>query len=142
MKNADPSAAKPLICICICTYKRPALLQRLLDKLTQQEGLGSLFEATVVVADNDREETARAVVQAFANTSTLTVGYWVQPVPNIATTRNLALQHATGEYLAFIDDDEFPITGWLKSMLYACQGHGVAGVLGPVLPHFDDKAPG
>src|SRR5215469_9249606 len=40
------------ICVCICTYKRPGPLQRLLKGLEGQETQG-LFSFSVVVADND-----------------------------------------------------------------------------------------
>ena len=49
----------------------------------------------------------------------------------------------TVEFVAFIDDDEFPIdTTWLLVMLKACTVHNVAGVLAPVLPHFETEPPG
>ena len=39
----------PHISVCICTYKRPIPLKRLLDSLKQQE-TGGLFTYSVVVA--------------------------------------------------------------------------------------------
>jgi succinoglycan biosynthesis protein ExoM len=50
--------------------------------------------------------------------------------------RNKAIENATGDFVAFIDDDEFPTAGWLWNLFTACSAYDVAGVLGPVRPHF------
>ncbi len=60
---------------------------------------------------------------------------------NIALARNRSIQESQGDFVAFIDDDEFPIADWLKLLFEACDRDGVAGVLGPVLPFFGDGAP-
>lgn len=128
------------ISVCVCTFKRPDLLQRLLDALRKQRTDG-LFTYSVVVTDNDRTESARATVEAFAANSGIEAKYGMEPTPNIALARNLVVRNARGEYLAFIDDDEFPNDDWLLVMLKACQSYNVAGVLAPVLPHFETTPP-
>src|SRR4051812_43278175 len=97
----------PHICVCICTFKRLGFLRRLLAALAAQE-TGGLFTYSVVVADNDRHESAKAVVDEWTLGSLLRVAYCVQPRQNIALTRNQAIAHAKGDYIAFIDDDEWP----------------------------------
>src|SRR3954465_15401295 len=54
----------PHISVCICTFRRAKLLTRLLDALEKQE-TGGQFTYSVIVADNDREESARPVVTHF-----------------------------------------------------------------------------
>jgi succinoglycan biosynthesis protein ExoM len=135
-----PSPAVPHICVCICTYRRLAMLERLLDRLARQKVNGALTYS-VVVADNDLDGSARSVVSAFSSRSTLAVKYCHEPTKNIALVRNQALAHARGDYIAFIDDDEFPVDEWLETMLATCRRHAAAGVLGPVRPHFDTPPP-
>ena len=65
----------------------------------------------------------------------------MEPTPNLALARNKVVTNAGGDFLAFIDDDEFPASDWLLTMLKTCKAHGVAGVLGPVLPHFEVAPP-
>jgi glycosyltransferase involved in cell wall biosynthesis len=129
------------ISVCICTYKRPDLLVRLLNELGKQSTGGGLFTYSIVVADNDRFRSAEPVVSAFAANSTLSVTYCVEPRQNIALARNKAIEHARGDFVAFLDDDEFPITCWLLTLFEACTAYGVDGVLGPVKPHFDEEPP-
>jgi len=93
------------------------------------------------VADNDHLQSAKPVLSEFAATSSLETIYCLEPRQNIALTRNKALEHTKGDFVAFIDDDEFPIQDWLLTLFETCQRYGVDGVLGPVKPHFDEQPP-
>jgi succinoglycan biosynthesis protein ExoM len=128
------------ICVCVCTYKRPLLLARLLDEIGRQQ-TGGLFTHSIVVVDNDRMQSAEAVVAHFAATSAIPISYHVEPRQNIALARNKAVENAVGDYVAFIDDDEFPTPQWLATLLTACGRYGVAGVVGPVKPFFSEQPP-
>jgi len=134
------SATLKHISVCICTYKRPDCLRRLLLELSRQKTLG-LFTFSIVVADNDHTESARRVVEEFACSSEIPVKYCIQPEQNIALTRNSAVNNADGDYVAFIDDDEFPANLWLATLFQACEESGVDGVLGPVKRYFDAQPP-
>ena len=105
----------PHISVCICTYKRPVPLKRLLDDLKQQE-TGGLFTFSVVVADNDEEEAGRAAVAEALNSSPFHIAYCAEPKRGIARARNTVIAHAEGDFLALIDDDEFPISTWLLKL--------------------------
>src|SRR5438552_14915913 len=107
-----------MICVCICTYGRPTLLGRLLSILQTQETAG-LFDFSIVVVDNDRSQTARQTVEAAARRSTVVISYDVEPEQNIALARNRAIGNASGEYVALIDDDEFPDKQWLLTLYEA-----------------------
>jgi succinoglycan biosynthesis protein ExoM len=130
----------PHISICICTFRRPLYLQRLLDALETLD-TGGRFTYAVVVADNDSRQSSAGLVSAFASRSALTVTYCVEPRQNIALARNKAIEHATGEFVAFIDDDEFPTRQWLLQLFQACGTYAADGALGPVKPHFDIDPP-
>lgn len=126
--------------VCICTYKRSHLLRGLLDELAHQDSEGQ-FTHSIVVVDNDRLESAKAVVQEFSQSSSIPIRYCVEPQQNIALARNRAVENAQGEYLVFIDDDEVPTPTWLLTLLKTCQKYDVDGVLGPVKPRFETPPP-
>jgi len=128
------------ISVCVCTYRRPTLLLRLLESLSHQQ-ICDPCTFSIVVADNDIEQSARDVVTKFAEKSPFPVHYGVEHQRNIALARNKAIEMAQGEFIAFIDDDEFPAEGWLTQLRQACDKPWVAGVLGPVKPHFDTNPP-
>lgn len=130
----------PHINVCACTFKRPELLLKLLREVERQETDGR-FTFSIIISDNDSQQSARSVVQEFAARSRIETIYCSEPRPNIALARNKALENARGDFVAFIDDDEFPLPNWLLMMLKACEDHQAAGVLGPVRPHFDEPPP-
>ncbi|PYV83601.1 MAG: glycosyltransferase family 2 protein [Acidobacteria bacterium] len=128
------------ISVCVCTYKRPQFLQRLLKELGGQDTQG-LFTFSIVVADNDHLQSAKAVVLDFVAASSIPITYCVEPRQNIALARNKAIENATGDFVAFIDDDEFPAKYWLLNLFKACEEYDVDGVLGPVKRHFEVEPP-
>ncbi|MGB9234312.1 MAG: glycosyltransferase [Terriglobales bacterium] len=130
---------KPHIAVCICTYKRPELLKRLVGELQGQDTQG-LFTYSIVVADNDELQSAKAVVTEFASSS-IAIKYCVEPRQNIALARNKAIENADGDFVSFIDDDEFPEKDWLLNLFRTCEQYRVDGVLGPVRRHFDQTPP-
>lgn len=138
--EAVGKATVPHICACVCTYKRPEMLGRLLAALSEQRTEGE-FTFSVVVVDNDRLRSAEATVSKFKVNLLLEVDYFVEPRQNIALARNKAIENAHGDFIALIDDDEFPEPNWLLELLKACNKHQVSGVLGPVKRYFDTKPP-
>jgi succinoglycan biosynthesis protein ExoM len=128
------------ISVCICTFKRPELLRQLLNRLDNQR-TGGLFTYSVVVADNDSGRSAEQVVASSSSIGGVPVTYCVESQQNIALARNTALQHAEGDLIAFMDDDEFPTEDWLYNLFKAYTTYGVDGVLGPVKPHFECEPP-
>jgi succinoglycan biosynthesis protein ExoM len=128
------------ISVCICTFKRPALLRRLLNALQAQVTEG-LFDVHVIVVDNDSQASARDTVAGSAPTARMPVTYDIEPEQNIALARNRAVAHARGDFVAFIDDDEFPGPDWLLLLWRTLLSHQAQGALGPVKPHFDAPPP-
>ena len=66
MKNAgvnDVGGVSPaLVSICVCTYRRPHVLARLLDRLTEVEREAEgLAEIAIVIVDDDIARSAESV---------------------------------------------------------------------------------
>lgn len=131
---------KPHICVCVCTFRRPEYLRRLLSKLEGQ-CTGEALDYSIVIVDNDVSESARPVVEAFSHRARVTCRYHVEPNQNISLARNKAIENASGDSVAFIDDDEFPDERWLLNLTTALTRYNADGVLGPVLPVYDEQPP-
>jgi succinoglycan biosynthesis protein ExoM len=134
------SAETKHISVCVCSYKRPELLKRMLACLDGQDTDGR-FTYSIVVADNDRLKSSQSVVLEFSAASTVPIKYCVEPRQNISRARNKAVENADGDFIAFIDDDEFPVKNWLLTLFDTCNRYGVDGVLGPVRRLFDEPPP-
>ena len=132
----------PHISVCIATYRRPERLGQVLHDLANQ----TLKPSQIVVVDNDAEQSAEAVVNAFGQNMALCqppirVVYGVQPERNISSTRNRTVELATGDWLAFVDDDERAPANWLEQLFALALSAQVDGVLGPVIPELPAHAP-
>lgn len=131
---------RPHVCICVCTYKRPHFLSRLLGALVKQETEG-LFSYSIVVADNDVCCSAQLTVENVRLTTTVPIQYCVEPQQGISLVRNRAVKASHGDFVALIDDDEFCAERWLVTLFKTCEASKVDGVLGPVVRHFDEAPP-
>jgi succinoglycan biosynthesis protein ExoM len=128
------------ITVCVCTYKRPQLLRRLLIAITKQS-TESLFTISCVVVDNDASESARPVVQDLQSKFPIPIRYAMEPTRNFAIVRNVALSLATGNLIAFIDDDEVPCEDWLVRLWRTLDDSRADAVLAPVRPYFETPPP-
>ena len=134
-----PAAASRVeVSVCCCTFRRPAGLARLLRSLTDLDPASPRYE--VIVVDNDNEASGRPVVQA-ARLGGMHVQYGVEPARGLARARNRSLELASGEYVAFIDDDEEAAPGWLLELWREVIRSGADGGVGPVVPRFGAVAP-
>jgi succinoglycan biosynthesis protein ExoM len=123
--------------VCIATYRRPDRLAALLDDLTKQHVLPN----EVIIVDNDAQGSARVVIEDIRTKQPpFQLHYEIQPERNIALTRNRTVALASGEWLAFIDDDERAPQEWLKQLLASAQRYQAEGILAPVVPVLPENA--
>jgi succinoglycan biosynthesis protein ExoM len=126
------------VSLCIATHRRPEKLSELLQDLTQQGRVPD----EVIIVDNDPAATAQPVVaNRIQMGAPFPVRYEIQPQKNISLTRNRTVALASGEWLAFIDDDERAPASWLAQMLAAAARFNADGILGPVDPVVPQTAP-
>lgn len=130
-----------LISVCVATHNRNTLLANLLQSLCRQT-LRETPPIEIVVVDNTPAGNAREVVESarVANPG-IHIAYDIQPIKNIALTRNLCVSQAKGTHLAFIDDDEYANENWIMELYQALVKTGGAAVIGPVLPHYPHDTP-
>jgi len=130
----------PHVTIGICTHRRARLLGRLLDGIAKLEPKGG-YTFSCAIVDNDAAGSARRQAEAFGAATGIEVRYAVEPRRSFPLVRNRAVALATGDFLAFVDDDEVPVPEWLTRLLETQAQTGADGVLGPVRPYFDEQPP-
>ena len=140
IKRPEPSEL-PHVSICICTFRREKLLRRLLEQILKLQGVGVVFQWTCVVVDNDSDGTAESVVSSFAERRENSFIYQIEKTRSFPIVRNKSLSLAKGDYIAFIDDDEYPEESWIVNMLKTLREYPADGVLGPVRPYFETTPP-
>lgn len=130
IENSPPF---PSLTVAICTKDRPDNVSRCLGSLLPlQQPEGALLQFEILVVDNapSDERTCQLV-------ATLpTVNYVREPKPGLDFARNRAIAEATGELLAFLDDDVVADRGWLRGLQQAWhENPDAAGFTGLVLPY-------
>jgi succinoglycan biosynthesis protein ExoM len=86
----------------------------------------------LVVVDNDQAPSAQTTVVDLAGQAPFPVHYVHEPRPGVAHARNAGMAKASGELIAFLDDDEEAPVGWLAALLAAQARYEADVVFGPV----------
>mgnify|MGYP000881255348 CR=1 FL=1 len=124
--------------ICVCTFRRSFLAETL-------RSIGRLdpgdHEIRVIVADNDMTPTARELVGEARRGLPFPLHYIHAPGANISIARNACLDAATGDFIAFVDDDEVVGRDWIRALVEQAHATGAAAVLGPVRAIYTPSAP-
>ncbi|MCB2167347.1 MAG: glycosyltransferase family 2 protein [Deltaproteobacteria bacterium] len=129
-----------LISVCICTFKREKLLRRAIESIIYQKNIKN-FKIELVIVDNDKNRSGEKIVKQFASNTDKNIYYYCENIQNISMARNRAICSANGNYIAFIDDDEFATPTWLNTIYYCLKTYNAHVVLGPVLPDYPDATP-
>jgi GT2 family glycosyltransferase len=69
------------------------------------------------------------------------VRFFLSPKASTSAQRNIGIAHATGEIVAFIDDDGVADANWLTHLAKHYKSREVVGVGGKIVPHFLAEVP-
>ena len=128
----DDDRPVPSLTIAICTKDRAKRLARLLDSVQPVVATSRFSSTEVLVVDNASVDSAtRDAVAAFVG-----IRYVFEPCAGLDFARNAALRHATGDLIAYLDDDVVVDRGWLDGLFAAWQScPDAGGFSGLVLPY-------
>ena len=114
------SGKEPTFSIIIPTYRRPEALRVCVQALSELDYPRDGFE--VIIVDDGGGVPLRSLLEPVAGNLRMKV-MW-QPNAGPAAARNFGALHATGDLLAFTDDDCSPASGWLRALASACSTTG------------------
>jgi len=119
------------ISVVIPTQRRTAGLETAARSIMGQTGV-SFAALELVIVDNDKVPSAQPTATALAAAAPFAVIYVHEPDPGVANARNAALERASGDFIAFLDDDEEAPPGWLAALMEAQARFDADVVFGPV----------
>lgn len=128
-----------LVVIAICTCRNPVGLEKLLFSLSGHE---TRHRFEVVVVDNDTAQAGVQVCRRF--TSSLMLHVHTEERPGIPFARNKLIsvsRRLEPDYVVMIDDDEYPLAGWLDELVAEAERSDADVVGGPVRPIFEAAVP-
>ena len=126
--------------VVILSYDRVHLLERTLTACIADRTADDLAWEIVVV-DNHPDRLAERLVARIAQAAPAPISYLSDARRNVSIVRNLGIAKARGRYVAFIDDDEAPETGWLKALVACLDRTGADAAFGPKYPEFEHGKP-
>lgn len=98
----------------ICTLNRSDYLRKAIHSLVEQTLNKESYE--ILVVDNgSTDNTKQIVVEEFASVQNLR--YIYEPIMGLSQARNTGLAQATGEYVAYLDDDAIACPLWLEKIV-------------------------
>lgn len=112
--------------VVIVTWRRPTFVKRCLESLDQQDRRP---EQVLVIDASEDDETKRVAAQF----PTFDYIPFAGGAGHMTTARNEALLHATGDVIAFLDDDTRAHAGWARSLLARYEDCDVAALAGRTL---------
>lgn len=111
------------ITVVVAALNAADTIQAQLDALSQQDYPTELFE--VLVCDNGSTDQTRAIVHRHAQQDPRFRLVDASARRGSGPARNLGVQLATSNLIAFCDADDVVDAGWLTAMVAACAHHDV-----------------
>jgi GT2 family glycosyltransferase len=117
-------AIAPRVSVIICSYNGATTIAQTITQTLKLDY--PAFE--VIVVDDGSTAGVSEIARQFP------VRLIAQPNLGLGVARNTGLHAATGEIVAYLDDDAFPDPHWLVYLVKALQQDGAVGAGGPNLP--------
>jgi len=124
----SPSGPWPRVSVIVCTHNGERTLAQCLERL---RGL-AYEDFEVIVVDDGSTDGSADIARAHGATLVRTEHR------GLSFARNAGVARATGEVVAFLDDDAYPDSDWLHYVAAALRDNAHAGMGGPNIPPDDD----
>lgn len=121
LKNLDFTVAIP-------TYNGANRLPKVINLLLKQTGVAKLNWEIIIIDNNSKDDTNKVseFYKQFSNKN-FSLRYFLEKRQGIAFARMRAINEARGEFIAFIDDDNFPENDWVLQSYIFGKEHPQAG---------------
>ena len=116
--------------IAICTYNGAQRIPRVLEHLCRQKQTHNINWEILIIDNNSQDNTA-AIRRTIPTTmeATTALRYCFEPKQGLAYARRLAIKEARGEWIGFLDDDNWPSQQLAKCLPMILPKHPLTLVL-------------
>ena len=123
------------VSVIVPVYNTEQYLARCLDSLVNQ----TLQEIEILVVDDGSSDGSLGIAKQFQDTYPGKIKLFTKENGGQSSARNLALEHATGEYLGFADSDDWVDGTMYQEMYDAAVRENADMVLCDIMEHYPDK---
>lgn len=93
----------PKISVIVPVYNVEKYLEKCLDSLVNQ----TLQDFEILVINDSTPDNSQMIIDHYVNTYPDMIRSFIKPNGGIASVRNFGLNHAQGDYIAFVDGDDY-----------------------------------
>jgi len=103
------------VSVVICTLDRPHYLRLATQSVVSQALARDRYEL-LIVDNGSTDETERMIRTEFGSVPNLR--YIREPILGLSRARNTGWTQASGEFVAYLDDDAVAVPYWLEKILH------------------------
>jgi O-antigen biosynthesis protein len=118
----------PFISVIVCSYNGARTISDCLEALMRLD----YFNFEVIVVNDGSNDNLAEIVKTYPVKLITTENM------GLSNARNTGLLQASGEIVAYIDDDAYPDPHWLNYIAFAFEHSSYAGIGGPNIAPFTD----
>lgn len=107
-----------MISFIIPIYNAEGYLAQCIESIFAQRGT---YSYEIILIDDESTDSSLAIAQAYAGKDGRVI-VLTQPHAGQSAARNLGLRHAKGEYIAFVDADDYLAPDWCQQHMEAIEG--------------------
>jgi glycosyltransferase involved in cell wall biosynthesis len=132
--------SSPLLSVIVTSYALDRLedVQELLDSLQAQ----TYPHLEIIFVGENLPQLCHLVAEHAGRLGMTNVRVvFNQGPPGLSHARNLGVEHARGDIIAFLDDDAIAFPDWAETLVHTFQGRPkVIGLTGPAFPRWEDNS--
>jgi len=100
------------VSIIIPTHNSEKFIARSLESALDQ----TLEEIEIIVVDDGSEDSTRSIIEDFKKADSRIRSLYIKNNVGVGIARNLAIDRALGEFVGFLDSDDYIDPGWYQSL--------------------------
>lgn len=112
------------VSVIVPVYNTASYLEKCLNSLVNQ----TLTEIEIIVVNDGSQDNSQEIIEQFAKKFTQIKGL-IKPNGGLSDARNFGLNHAIGDYIGFVDSDDYVDAEMFEKMYAKALEHGAEIVL-------------
>ncbi|MGB3650811.1 MAG: hormogonium polysaccharide biosynthesis glycosyltransferase HpsE [Rivularia sp. (in: cyanobacteria)] len=129
--------------VAIPTYNGASRLSEILERLRNQQHTENISWEIIVVDNNSNDRTAD-IVKSYQKDwqHSFPLRYCFELKQGLAYARERAVAEAKGEFIGFLDDDNYPVSNWIAKAYEFAQTYPQAGAIASQIhPNWETEPP-
>ena len=126
---------KPLVSIIIPVYNKLELTKKCLQGILEND---AEVDFEIIIVDNDSSDGTKEYCEKLSSENSRVKYFRNETNLGFSKANNIGVKYSSGKYLMFLNNDTYPLNGWLKSSIDIIENDIQVGAVGSKLIFPDD----